>query len=102
MKSTRAQRLPDQPRLLYQAGGVEIDLELSGSALAGRAHLLGQVAASAPDLSPAWVAVDGPSGHREAPIDPLGQFALDGLAHGPHRLEVRLVSELIEIPDLRL
>jgi DNA invertase Pin-like site-specific DNA recombinase len=43
-----------------------------------------------------------PSGHREAPMDDLGQFALDGLAHGPHRLEVRLVSELVEIPDLRL
>jgi hypothetical protein len=35
-------------------------------------------------------------------MDDLGQFALDGLAHGPHRLEVRLVSELVEIPDLRL
>ena len=90
------------PRLQYQAGGVEIDLELGNSSLAGRVHLLGQVAASAPDLTPAWVAVDGPSGHREATVDELGQFALDGLAHGPHRLEVRLVYELIEIPDLRL
>jgi hypothetical protein len=92
----------DHPRLLYAAGGVEIDLELGDSALAGRVHLLGQVAASAPDLAPALVAVDGPSGHREATVDELGQFALDGLAHGPHRLEVRLVYELIEIPDLRL
>jgi hypothetical protein len=92
----------DHPRLLYAAGGVEIDLELGDSALAGRVHLLGQVAASAPDLAPALVAVDGPSGHREATVDELGQFALDGLAHGPHHLEVRLVYELIEIPDLRL
>ena len=90
------------PRLCYEAGGVEIDLELGDSALSGRVHLLGQVAASEPDLTPAWVAVDGPSGHREAPIDALGQFALDGLAHGAHRVEVRLVTELIEIPDLRL
>ena len=90
------------PRLRYEAGGVEIDLELGDSTLAGRVHLLGQVAAGELDLTPAWIAVDGPSGHREAPIDPLGQFALDELAHGPHRLEVRLVSELIEIPDLRL
>jgi hypothetical protein len=35
-------------------------------------------------------------------IDELRQFALDGLAHGPHHLEIRLVYELIEIPDLRL
>jgi hypothetical protein len=90
------------PRLCYEAGGVEIDLELGDSSLPGRVHLLGQVAASAPDLAPARVAVDGPSGHHEAAVDELGQFALDGLAHGPHRLEVRLVYELIEIPDLQL
>jgi len=93
---------PGPPRLLYQAGGVEIDLELGDSTLAGRVHVLGQVAAGTADLDPAWVAIDGPSGHHEAPVDEQGQFALDGLAHGPHRLEVRLVSELIEIPDLRL
>ncbi len=90
------------PRLRYLAGGVEIDLELGDSALAGRVHLLGQVAASASDLNPASAIVDGPSGHHEAPIDELGQFTLDGLAHGPHRLEVHLVAELIEIPDPRL
>ena len=90
------------PRVRYAAGGVEVDLELGDSALAGRVHLLGQVDAAAADLDPAGVAVDGPSGHREAPVDALGQFALDGLAPGPHRLEVRLVSTLIEIPDLRL
>ncbi len=92
----------EPPRLRYAAGGVEIDLELGDSSLAGRVHLLGQVAAPAADLAPAGVAVDGPSGHCEAPVDELGQFALDGLAHGPHRLEVRLVSELIEIPELHL
>ena len=92
----------DRPRLLYAAGGVEIDLELGDSSLAGRVHLLGQAIASDSDLAPARVAMDGPSGLREAPIDELGQFALGGLAHGSHRLEVRLVHELIEIPDLRL
>ena len=92
----------DHPRLLFAAGGVEIDLEVGDSALAGRVRVLGQVGANAPDLAPARVAVDGPSGHREAAVDELGQFALDGLAHGPHRLEVRLVYELIEIQDLRL
>ena len=90
------------PRLRYLAGGVEIDLELGDSSLTDRVRLLGQVAAGAADLDPAWVAVDGPSGRHEAPVDRLGQFALDGLAHGPHRLEVRLVAELIEIPELGL
>ena len=92
----------DRPRLLFSAGGVEIDLEVGDSALAGRVRVLGQVAANAPDLAPARVAVDGPSGHREAPVDRLGQFSLDGLAPGIHAMEVGLVRELIEIPDLQL
>ena len=90
------------PRLRYLAGGVEIDLELGQGSLADRVRLLGQVAAGAANLDPAWVAVDGPSGRHEVPVDGLGQFVLDGLEHGPHRIEVRLVAELIEIPDLRL
>ena len=90
------------PRLRYLAGGVEIDLELGQSSLADRVHLLGQVAAGAANLDPAWVAVEGPSGRHEMPVDGLGQFVLDGLAHGPHRIEVHLIAELIEIQDLRL
>ena len=90
------------PRLRYEAGGVEIDLEVGDSGLAGRIRLLGQVAAEGPDLARAWVVVDGPSGHREAPLDALGQFSLDGLATGTHRLEVNLAHEQIDIPELVL
>ncbi len=92
----------DHPRLLYAAGGVEIDLEVNDSVLAGRVRVLGQVAANAPDLAGAWVTVDGPSGRLEAPVDDLGQFALDGLATGAHRLRISLAYELIEIPELQL
>ncbi len=92
----------DRPRLLYAAGGVEVDLEVSDDTLAGRVRVLGQVVANPPDLAGARVAVDGPSGHREATVDDLGQFWLDGLAAGAHRMQVSLVYEMIEIPDLRL
>jgi hypothetical protein len=92
----------DRPRLLYAAGGVEIDLQVGDSVLAGRVRVLGQVAAAAPDLAGAWVAVDGPSGHLEATVDDLGQFALDGLTTGAHRMQVGLIYEMIEIPDLRV
>ena len=95
-------RATEPPRLRYAAGGIEIDLEVGDGARAGRVDLLGQVTTTDADLERAGVAVDGPSGHREARLDELGQFALEGLAHGPHRLEVRLVAALIEIPDLRL
>jgi hypothetical protein len=92
----------EPPRLCYAAGGVEIDLEVGDSGLAGRVRLLGQVAATEPNLARAWVAVDGPSGHREVAVDELGQFALDGLATGAHRMQIGLVYEMIEIPDLSL
>jgi hypothetical protein len=93
---------PGHRRLLYEADLVEIDLEVSESALADRLRLLGHVTMAACDLAHGWVTLDGPSGHREAPLDELGQFSLDGLVPGVHRLEIRLATELIEISELRL
>ncbi len=94
---------PDQhPRLMYEAGGVEIDLEVGDSSIAGRLRMLGQVTASEPDLARAWVVVDGPSGRLETEVDELGQFSVDGLAGGAHRMEIGLTYELIEIPEVRL
>lgn len=92
----------EHPRLMYEAGGIEIDLEVGDSSIAGRLRMLGQVTASEPDLARAWVVVDGPSGRSEAEVDDLGQFALDGLASGAHRMEIGLTYELIEIPEVRL
>jgi hypothetical protein len=87
---------------MYEAGGIEIDLEVGDSSIAGRLRMLGQVTASEPDLVRAWVAVDGPSGRLETEVDDLGQFAVDGLASGAHRMEIGLTYELIEIPEVRL
>ena len=92
----------DHPRLMYEAGGIEIDLEVGDSSIAGRLRILGHVTASEPDLARAWVVVDGPSGRLETEVDDLGQFAVDGLASGAHRMEIGLTYELIEIPELRL
>jgi hypothetical protein len=92
----------DRPRLLYEADLVEIDLEVGESTLAGRVRLLGHVAAAECDVAHAWVTIDGPSGHREAAADALGQFSLEGLVPGVHRMEIGLATELIEIPELRL
>jgi len=92
----------DHPRLMYEAGGIEIDLEVGDSSIAGRLRMLGQVTASEPDLVRAWVVVDGPSGRLETEVDAMGQFAVDGLASGAHRMEIGLAYELIEIPEVRL
>jgi hypothetical protein len=92
----------EHPRLMYQAGGVEIDLEVGHSTIAGRLRMLGQVTASEPDLTRAWVIAEGPSGRLETEVDDLGQFALDGLVSGIHRMEIGLAYELIEIPSVQI
>jgi hypothetical protein len=92
----------EHPRLMYQAGGVEIDLEVGHSTIAGRLRMLGQVTASEPDLTRAWVIAEGPSGRLETEVDNLGQFSLDGLVSGIHRMEIGLAYELIEIPSVRI
>jgi len=92
----------DHPRLMYQAGGVEIDLEVGHSTIAGRLRMLGQVTASEPDLTRAWVIAEGPSGRVETEVDDLGQFSLDGLVSGIHRMEIGLAYELIEIPSVSI
>src|SRR6266511_1623897 len=92
----------EQPRLRYQAAGIEIDLEVGESSIAGRLRMLGQVSAAEADLAKAWVAVEGPSGREETDVDEHGQFVLDGLAPGRHRMEIGLAYELIEIPELEI
>jgi hypothetical protein len=92
----------ETPRLMYQAGGVEIDLEVGDSTIAGRLRMLGQVTASEPDLTRAWVIAEGPSGRLESEVDDLGQFSLDGLVSGVHRMEIGLAYELIEIPSVNI
>jgi hypothetical protein len=89
-------------RLLYRVEETEIDLEIGPSQITGRLRMLGQVTAEATDLARAWVVSDGPSGRLEADVDAMGQFSLDGLAEGVHRLEIGLPTELIEIPAVPL
>lgn len=92
----------DHPRVRYEADFVEIDLEVGQSARAHQVRLLGHVTAAERDLVGAWVTIDGPSGHRGGTVDELGQFSLDGLVPGVHRMEIGLATELIEISELRL
>lgn len=89
-------------RLLYRVDSTEIDLEVGASQISGRLRMLGQVTPSTTTVTHAWVTADGPSGRLEADVDELGQFTLDGLAHGVHRLEIGLACELIEIPTVVL
>jgi hypothetical protein len=64
--------------------------------------MLGQVTADDPTLTQAWVIAEGASGHLESEVDEVGQFALDGLVSGSHRIEIGLAYELIGIPSVHL
>ena len=92
----------EAPRLRYEAGGAEIDLELGEAGAGGRTRVLGQVTAGEPDLAGARVIAEGRGGRAEAEVDDLGQFVLDGLGEGAYRLTVGLRYDLIEIPTLEL
>ena len=92
----------ERRRLLYRAGGTEVDLEVGDSLLTGRLRILGQLTAGEASPARAWVLADGPSGRLEAAVDALGQFALAGLVAGVHRLEIGLADERIKIPAIRL
>jgi hypothetical protein len=90
-----------QRRLLFEADGIGIDLEVDQSRIAGRLRMLGQIVAGAPDLTQAWVITEGASGRLESEVDELGQFSFDALVSGVHRLEIGLAYELIEIPSIQ-
>ena len=92
----------DRPRLRYEADLVEIDLEVREGTSTDRVSLLGHIAAAERDVTPAWVTLDGPSGHWETAVDEVGQFSLEGLTPGVHRIEINLATEVIEISELRL
>ena len=89
-------------RLLYRAGRIEIDLEISVGATPEDRRLLGQVRPAGPEHAGAQVAVDGPAGRIETAVDELGQFVVGGVAPGRHRLAIGLGRELVEVPDVQL
>ena len=89
-------------RLLYQAGVVEIDLEVVDSSTDGRLRILGQVTADDADLAHAWVVAEGPDGRVEAEVGELGQFILDELAPGYLRMEIPLAAGRIDIPEIQI
>ena len=92
----------EQLRLMYQAGAAEIDLEVTNSSTEGRLRLLGQINDGEVDLAGTCVVAEGPARRIESGVDELGQFVLDGLLAGVHRIEIGLARELIEISEVQI
>jgi hypothetical protein len=98
----RSASTTERRRLLYQAGGVEVDLEIHGSPSGDHGGILGQVTASEADLVGAWVIAEGPATRAEADVDALGQFRLDGLVTGAYQISIGLAYELIELCTVQI
>jgi hypothetical protein len=88
------------PRLMYTAGGFEVDVRIRPCSTVGPFRLLGQVLD--PDFEPCAgrVRVEGAYGAVEADLDDCGHFSVGGLTSSGHRLEIRLADVLIEIPTV--
>ena len=89
-------------RLLFETDDLAIDLEVDRDRTTRRLRLLGQIMADQPHRVPAWVIATGASGYLETETDDLGQFALEGLVAGTHRLVIGLTHDVIELPMLQL
>jgi hypothetical protein len=90
------------PRLMYRAGGFEIDLQIRPGSEADRLRLLGQVLDDAFEPCSGWVVVASGHGVFETGLDDCGHFSIDGLAEGWHRFEVSLPHATVEIPSAYL
>ncbi len=90
-----AQTMPRQ--LLYTAGEQELDLRLTP--VGDRWIVAGQI------LGPSAggrVALTGPAGASEAPIDDLGEFTLPPVLAGDYALQLQIGDADIEVAGLRI
>ena len=93
---------PGFPRLIFQALGYEIDLQVRLSSTAGRLHVVGQVLDDDYEPCSGWVVVEATRGFVKTGLDDCGQFSIDGLTSGGHWLEVELPSARIALPPVYL
>ena len=99
MTGVRAAR-PGFPRLIFEAAGYEIDLQVRLGQTAGRVRVLGQVLDDDREPCSGWVGIDGTRGFVKVGLDECGHFAIDGLTPGGHWLEVELPRARIALPPV--
>ena len=90
------------PRLIFQAPGYEVDLQVRPGPTADRLRVVGQVLDDEYEPCSGWVIIEGARGVVKAGLDEGGHFAIDGLASGGHWLEVELPRARIALPPVYL
>ena len=89
-------------RVLFQAEGHELDLEIRPELDAGRVDLLGHVLRVGAEPGEGWLRLSRPTVELLGQIDPNGEFRIGGIEPGAYRLEVVFKDRLIEVPVLPL
>ena len=84
-------------RLLFQAEGVEVDLEVQPSMHGLR--LAGQVTIGGSEVTTGSLRLSSSRGEHNARLDDAGEFRVDTLKPGSYRMEFRLDDRVIEIPS---
>jgi hypothetical protein len=82
-------------QLLYQGGEVDLDLRVAPEGRTWR--VTGQVLGA---VTKGRVALAGPGGEREQPLDALGAFDFGPVAAGAYRLALETDAARVEVPDL--
>jgi hypothetical protein len=89
-------------RLLFRAGGFEVDLQIGPGSTTGYLRLLGQVLNDAFEPCSGWVVVEKDGSTVKAALDGCGHFAIDGLVPGRYRIEAGLPNALIVLPPVHV
>lgn len=89
-------------RVLFQAEGHELDLEIRPELDSGRVDLIGHVLRVGAEPAEGWLRLSRPTVDLLGQIDPNGEFRVGGIEPGAYRLEVVFKDRLIEVPVLPL
>lgn len=89
-------------RVLFQAEGHELDLEIRSDSTNGLLDLVGQIIGPEATSGDGWLLLSRPTLDRLARIDASGEFQLTGIEAGVYRLEVVFKDRLVEVPLLPL
>jgi hypothetical protein len=90
------------PRLTYRGNGFVIDLQVRPGSQPDRLRVLGQVLHDEYEACSGRVVIESKHGVGEVALDRCGQFSIDGLVAGRHRVELRLPHATIQIPSIDL
>jgi hypothetical protein len=87
-------------RLLLQASDLEIDLEITLDRARDEAQLGGRVAADRAEVDGGIVRLSTGTAQRTARLSVRGDFELNEVQRGAHRLEIEFDDRRFEIPIL--